>query len=873
MWRWIALLLFAGLAALPALAQEDDDEAAAFPDILDYYDSANVGPQPDGRVVVATNQVLDPFGLQVQFPGRPNDCAFSPDGSLVAVADAWGGLVRFIDPATGEIRSQVKLPNEMPGYSGVTFSPDGQRLWVSGSRNVIFVLERNAEGAYELKDPIDVGESVTPVGISLSADASRLYVCLNRKNQVAVLDAATGETLSTVDVGVAPFAALEGPGGTLYVTNWGGRRATEGDVTEPTGNAGPVVVDPRTHVASLGSVSVIDLATGTEAAQIATGLHPCEMALSPDGATLYVACANSDQISVIDTARNAVARTIDVKPLPELPFGSAPNALALAPDGATLYVSLGTNNAIAVLATDEDRAVGYIPVGWYPGGLDLSPATGTLAVCNIKGIGSRDPRDPKGFNSHHYLGSLSLVPTEDAAGEREALTQRTLTNNRMTATLTALGPARADAPPLALPERHGEPSRIKHVIYIIKENKTYDQVLGDMAEGNGDPKLCIYPEEVTPNHHALAREFALLDNFYCCGTLSADGHQWTDSGYATDYIEKGFRGWPRSYPYDGNDAMAYAPGGFLWDNARAHGKSVRIYGEFVGAKLQEGATWADYYRDYLNGTSETSVAAVPKIASIADILCPTYVGFPLTVPEVYRAREFLREFHANVAAGSLPDLMILLMPVDHTSGSKTLPTLNAQLADNDLALGQVVDAVSHSAVWDETAIFVTEDDPQSALDHVDGRRTLGYVISPYTPRGAVVSTNYNQTSMLKTMELILGLPPMTQFDLLASPMRACFTEDRDSTPYSVRPNNIPLDQMPEQAAALDSRLAGWWELYCSLDYSQEDLCDETALNLCQWHLLRGPDEPYPVGRYGRPDQIEDYEEFVEAHPELFEPAA
>ncbi len=872
MCRLLSFALVFALVLSPVLAQEDDDEAA-FEDILDYYDNANVGPQPDGRVVVATNQVLDPFGAQVEFAGRPNDCAFSPDGSLIAVSDAWAGMLRFVDPTGGALVSEVKLPGEMPGYSGVVFRPDGGRLWVSGSRNVIFVLDRGEDGTYALADPLDFGESVTPVGISLSADGAHLYVCLNRKNQIAILDAATGETLKTIDVGVAPFAAVEGKDGRLYVTNWGGRRAVEGDVTEPAGNAGPVVVDPRTHVASLGSVSVVDLAISTEVAQIETGLHPCEMALTADGRTLYVACANSDTVLEIDTGLTQVVRTIDVKPLDELPFGCSPNALTLSPDGHTLYVSLGTNNAVAVIHTTTGQVMGYMPVGWYPAGMDHSPTDDLLAVCNIKGVGSRDPRDPKGFNSHHYLGSVSLLPIPEAADTLPTLTARTLENNRMTATLTAVSPPRPDVAAAPLPERHGEPSTIKHVIYIIKENRTYDQVLGDMTEGNGEPKLCVYPEEITPNHHALAREFALLDNFYCCGTLSADGHQWTDSGFATDYIEKGFRGWPRSYPYDGGDAMAYSPGGFLWDNARAHGKTVRIYGEFVAARLQEGATWSDYYRDYLNGVSETSVLAVPKIQSIADIVCPTYVGFPQTVPEVYRAREFLKEFHANVEAGTLPNLMILLMPVDHTSGGKGLPTIPAQLADNDYAFGQIVEAVTHSPVWGETAIFVTEDDPQAGLDHVDGRRTLGYVISPYSPRGAVVSKNYNQTSMLKTMELILGLPPMTQFDLLASPMRACFTDTSDPTPYTLKPNNIPLDKMPEPETALDARMRRWWDLYCSLDFSQEDLCDEMTLNLCQWHLARGADAPYPVYEYGRPDQIEEYEEFVEDHPELFEPEA
>lgn len=865
-WTGVALLLL-----IVPVARGDGEDAEAFTDILDYYDNANVGPQPDGRVVVTTNQVLDPAGVQVEFPGRPNDCAFSPDGSIIAVADAWGGRVLILDSATGEEQQSITLEGEQPGYSGIVFSTDAQQLFVSGSRNLIWRLIRGADGSWAMDEALDVGDRVTPVGISWSRDGARLLVCFNRLNQVATIDPGSGAVLQTADVGVAPFAAVEGPGGKIYVTNWGGRLPAEGDVTEPAGNAGRVVVDPFTHVASLGSVSIVDSARFEETGQIEVGLHPCEMALSPDGRTLYVACANSDVIYVIDTKTDSVRHVIDVKPIPELPFGCAPNAVTLARNGATLYASLGTNNAVAVISTRTGTVRGYVPVGWYPGGLDASPDGRSIAVCNIKGIGSRNPVDPKGLNSHHYLGSLSLLETSSVVRTLGSLTRRTLGNNRMTAALAHLGAPRHGIAPVALPERHGEPSTIEHVIYIIKENRTYDQVLGDMQEGNGDPALCQYGEEVSPNHHALAREFALLDNFYCCGTLSADGHQWTDSGYATDYIEKGFRGWPRSYPYDGGDALAYSPGGFIWDSALAHRKTVRIYGEFVQAHIQAGAVWSDFYRDYKNGTNEFEVTATPKLDSLEGLICPTYIGFPQTVPDVYRAREFLREFRQFLAEGRLPNLMILLMPCDHFSGSATLPTIPAQMADNDYALGQIIEAVTHSEVWPRTAVFVTEDDPQNGLDHVDGRRTLGYVISPYTPRGMVVSRNYNQTSMLKTIELILGLPPMTQLDLLASPMEACFGDRADLTPYRAKKPNIALDTMPEEAA-MDPRTRAWWDLYCAQPFDQEDIGDEMTLNLCLWHLLQGPDVPYPVYEYGRPDQMDDYDRFVAEYPHLFGPA-
>ncbi|HQH74533.1 MAG TPA: alkaline phosphatase family protein, partial [bacterium] len=355
--------------------------------------------------------------------------------------------------------------------------------------------------------------------------------------------------------------------------------------------------------------------------------------------------------------------------------------------------------------------------------------------------------------------------------------------------------ARSDIAPVPVPERHGEPSVFEHVVYIIKENRTYDQVFGDLPQGNGDPSLVHFGREVTPNHHALAETYTLFDNFYCSGVLSADGHQWTNEAYVTDYLERFFGDFTRSYPYDGDDPLAYASTGFIWDNVLRHGLTFRNYGEFVQAELDPPkAQFLDFYKDYLEGTHTIKMRARTELKRLEPYLCPTYVGFPNTVPDVIRVREFLKEFREFERQGSLPNFIILLLPNDHTSGTRPdRPTPRASVADNDLSLGQIVEAVSHSRFWEKTCIFVVQDDPQDGLDHVDSHRTVALVISPYTRRGFVDSTMYTQPGMLKTIELILGIPPMNQFDLLATPMRACFQNEPDFTPYKALKNNIPLD--------------------------------------------------------------------------------
>jgi YVTN family beta-propeller protein len=822
----------------------------------DLYDRSRVGPLPDGRIVVPTSQVLSPAGKQVEFSNRPTDAAMSPDGRTLAVLNR--AQVVLIDLENATVSQRVETGKL--SYAGILFMPDGKTVVASTAESdLVFIAleEKAARVAERVKIPCRAGGESVPCGMTLSHDGKELYVTMNRSDSLAVVDVAGRALVREIEVGKAPYGVTTA-GGKAFVSNWGGRHPREGDATEPAGNAGSIVVDPVTHVAASGTVSVVDLSSGKSVAEIEVGLHPSAIVANASGTRIYVANANSDTVSVIDAAEKSVVETISVRPAKAAIFGSSPNGLALSDDESVLYVANGTNNAVCVVelsgrargnkepGPDRSRVLGFIPTAWYPGQVVLDSKRKRLCVVNVKGIGSRDVRRPQGFNSHDYLGSVSLIDAPDA----DALSRHTAAveeNNRMERMLAAMEEPRPGVEPVPVPARRGEPSMFKHVIYIIKENRTYDQVFGDMREGNGMAELCSFGEEVTPNHHKIAREFTLFDNLYCSGTLSADGHQWTDEAYVTDYLEKAYGGFPRSYPYDGGDALAYAPTGFIWDNALARGLTLRVYGEFVGAKIEpRDATFVDILTDWREATERVKITARAKIKSLEPYICPTFVGFPNTVPDIWRAGQFISEFRKFEASGKLPDLIVMLLPNDHTSGTRPgQPTPRAAVADNDFALGRIVDVISHSKFWPETCIFVVEDDPQAGWDHVDGHRTVGLVISPYTRRRYVDSTNYNQVSIVKTIEMMLGLPPMNQMDAMATPMRTCFWEKPDLTPYDHVSNKIPLDELNPPPEKLKGQARADALLSAALPLDDVDEAPEDIFNRIIWRATMGYDRPYP----------------------------
>jgi YVTN family beta-propeller protein len=860
--RTSTVFLAACLAA-PAALRADD------------LDRLPVGVQPDGRIVVPTNQVLQPAGTQVTFPGRPVDLAFVDGGKTLVVKNMKNLIV--LDAATAKVKQTLPSP---VGFSVVGLLAEGDRVYVTDSQNHLRVAERRADGTYEWGKPIRLdppavgGKAVYPAGIARQ-EKDRLWVAASRGNSIQLIDTAAGKVEQVVPVGVAPYGICPAGPNKCYVSNWGGD-PPKPDEPQTKSSETPIRIDARTGIANDGTVSVVERVDGRwkQTKTIRVGLHPSGMVLSAQGRFLFVANAHSDTVSVIDTRTDQVVETVACRPEVRLPFGSGPNALALSPDGQRLYVANGTNNCIAVVALGTvaaeptggtwlpSKVLGLIPTGWYPGAVRVSADGKSLFVANVKGHGALsllkgDEKKPrpvaKGHNSHDHLGSVSIVDVPDA-GRLARYTRQVNANNRLAYSLAGLDKPRPEARPVPVPERHGEPSVFKHVIYVIKENRTYDQVFGDMKEGNGDPSLVLFGEDVTPNHHALARQFTLFDNFYCSGVLSADGHIWADQAYVGDYLEKAFGGFTRSYPDDGSDPLAYAATGFLWDNALAHGKSLRNYGEFVKSSYAKDATWTGVYKDYQAGKPRPDITARANLASLAPYTHPGYPWFPLFAPDVYRARLFLKDLRTYERRDFFPNLVYLTLPCDHTDGTKPeFPTPEAMVADNDLALGRIVEAVSKSRFWKDTCIFVVEDDPQNGFDHVDGHRTVALVVSPYTKRKFVDHTAYNQTGMVKTIELLLGLPPMNQLDLSATPLRNCFQTDPDLTPYECLPNKVPLDRMNPPLKKLSGKARYWAEKSLALNLDEGDEADEDTLNRILWHAVKGYDTPYPEHFAGRDD--------------------
>jgi len=758
-------------------------------------------------------------------------------------------------------------------FTGLVYAPDGRHIYFADTAGNIraFTVDKYSHlvgtpiaiPVPEAKAPKEKKE--IPCGLAVSRDSKRLYVVGNLGNKLHELDAETGKVLHSWNTGVAPYDIVL-VGSKAYVSNLGGRRPGKGDLAAPAGKGTMVRVDPVRQIPNEGSVTVIDLASSNVKTEISVELHPSGMAVSPNKKFLVVANSGSDTLSVIDTATDEMVEKIWARQTPADLFGAQPNALAFDYTGKRLYVCNGTENAVAVIQFEpEGRAskmLGLIPVGWFPGAIEVDSARNSLWVANIKGIGALrvfKPGDKVKLASHDSFGTVSVVPLPSDK-ELAAMTDIALRNMRYPKLAEAKLPARPGQPPRPLPERVGEPSLFKHVIYVLKENRTYDQVLGDMKEGNGNTNLCTFGERYTPNQHKIAREFALLDNTYCAGVQSADGHQWTDSAIANEYVERQVTSdFPRSYPggkvEDGMDALAWSSSGFIWDNAIAHGKTFRNYGEWMISEAnwvdkkghKDKPTWQDFWNDYKTGTNRTRLGCRPGIETLRKYSPTNTVGWDLNVPDVVRASEFIKALMQYETDGQFPDFVMLFLPSDHTGGTRgKTPTPGAQLADNDLAFGHVVEAVTHSSFWPETCIMAIEDDPQAGWDHVSGYRTTCYIVSPYTRRRQTVSAQYNQISLVRTIELILGLPPMNQMDATATPMSECFTEIPDFTPFDSVTNNYPLDRTnPDPKKITDRRLRKDAVVSAKLRLDEPDRCPEDVLNRILWRAMKGPDEPYP----------------------------
>ncbi|MCB1693383.1 MAG: bifunctional YncE family protein/alkaline phosphatase family protein, partial [Pseudomonadales bacterium] len=721
------------------------------------------GPRPDGSVLLPNHWYLTPTGKQVPVGDLPLAMALSPDGKYLLVTNN-GYADQYVSVIDVAKQKEVDRFPMKQSWLGLAFSPDGKTVYVSaGGMDEVEVLEfDDGELEHERTLPVKATGDETPYfvsGLTVSADGRRLYACALRQNKLMSFDLTSPDSLPTlVDVGDWPYTTvLDEPRHRAYVSNWGDR-----------------------------SVSVVDLNQGRETARIPVGDHPNAMALATRRHMLYVVSANDNELTAIDLTTAQVESVTSLAPYDGAsPSGTTPNGLALTSDETTLYIANADNNSVSVVdVSDKPRILGAIPTGWYPTAVRVNRDGDTLYIANGKGLGSApNPGGPQPTDREHssqyigelFLGTVGIVPVPDAA-TLSRMTTQVAKNNGFDTIQSRLEPGSPHVAPRAVPRHLGEPSTIKHVFYIVKENRTYDQILGDLPQGEGDPALSLFGRQVTPNHHALAESFVLFDNFYVDAEVSQDGHSWSMGAYATDFTEKM---WPtnysgRTFPAPIYLTVAFPSTGFLWDAAASAGVSYRSYGEFV-RKGMEG-----------------SYSPVP---ALADHVSPTYPSLDLTIRDQARADAFIAELNAMIEAGDVPALNILSLPSDHTLGTRPGAwTPRAMMADNDLALGRIIEAISHSPIWKESVVFVIQDDSQNGPDHIDAHRTVSLIASPWAKRGYVDHTMYDTVSLLRTLELILGLSPMSQYDAAAVPMFDAFTDKPDLTPFGARPDTWSLEE-------------------------------------------------------------------------------
>jgi len=857
---FVIILSLGFLSGLPASGQQSQR------DHIPYDDSTLTSLQ--APYAMPYNRWIDAAGVTVRF-GDPKlenhslDAVLLPGGELLAVEDRYGIILFKANghqvmarySFTGD-RKYGQLMSTYSGIKAIKYKGAVHLFWGAGHNPDSYVMEAVWDG-----HDLDVVQAIpfpalTQAPMTLPNDVLvreedgelYLYVVLNGSNQLTKLRVRDQAVSWTSPTGVAPYG-LTMAAGKIFVTNWAGPVPADTVGKETAGVPyGSAYTDPRTGATARGTVTVIDPGNGKFITDIEVGLHPSAIIHSPDEKTVFVANGNSDYVSIIHTATLEVTDTIPVSPFEKSDryAGSTPCALAIDPAAGRLYVANGMNNALAVidLRSHKPAILGFIPTEAWPSGIAVDK--NTLYVTNLEAIGSRSKQN-NAYNSHWQQASVSWIPIPDAK-QLESYTTRVRQMNLSFRELLSRQLPRPGVMPQPVPERIGEPSVFRHVVYIIKENRTYDQVLGDMTEGRGEPSFCVFGDSVTPNQHKLARDFQLLDNYYVSGKSSAEGHQWADASMVTDYVERMVRAWFRSYPHAQYDAMVYDKEGFIWNNALDHGKTVRIYGEACTTTIDKQLDWTQIY--HLHETGQPFDAKnVSTISRVRPILSAAYPGYDDSrITDQLRADAFIKELkeYENRPGDKWPQLMVMSLPNDHTTGmSPGYPTPRAMVADNDLALGRIVEAITHSRFWDSTAIFVTEDDSQAGWDHISAYRTTGFVISPYSRLQRTVSTNYNQTSLLRTIEQILGIPPMNAVDATALPMFDCFAGHRDTTTYTLIPNRIPLNEMNHPLAELKGRSRRYARMSLENKTDEIDEGDDDVFNRILWWATRGS-RPYPI---------------------------
>ena len=916
--RPLAGLLATGLT-LPAFAQSNP-----FP----IY---TTGAQPNGTFVVSDGQIITPAGKQVDLGirVRAKAVAVNPSSKNHTAAVLTLGAseaVEVFDIRTGEVlQNYIAFGSDSSGsFNGIAYTPDGKHLVFSQDSSHVTIADVSAEGLLTDNAQVSVppdssfitcfpnsppagyanpcGSFYTkstsyPGGIAISKDGKSAYALLDQNDTLTKIDLTKSTPVEgkQLRVGNVPHSiVIDSDGDTAYVSNEGGRAATEADFQ--INSAGTeIVADPVVGAAITGTVSVVDLKSMKVKATVYTGLHPTGLAFY--GGYLLVANTYSDTISMVDTTTNEVKKTINLGLPIGIPgshkpaYGAAPDSIAVDEKAGIAYVALYNANAVAVVdlkANTKHAVIGMIPVAYAPASVVLNKGESKLIVANDKGVGTlysfETDHGVTDYNTHQDNGTVSIVPVPDGNKLKE-MTEQVFQNNHwdLTENIESASGGTQDTKAKALPDKIGDPSTIKHVFLIIRENRTYDQVLGDVAGGNGDSSLAVFGEKDTPNAHKLVKRFPLLDNFYDPSRQSADGHQWIVEGMAPYADDIQSPDWVRSYP-GGNagDAMAYQKTGFIFSEASAAGLSLKMYGEYAENDTftpPDGSgkepTWTQFYNDAKNFESgaektlyyQNTVHPMSSVPAVYDHLVPNFPLFDLNIPDQFRVDLWSQDFYADVKAGTVPTLSILWIMKDHTGGP---PTADAEQADNDLAVGRIIDDISHSNVWSTSAIFMEEDDAQNGVDHVDGHRSPGYIISPYAKQyGPVDHTYYTQVNMTRTIEQILGLPPMNQFDLVASPMKTDFVDGtppaENFKPYTHLVNTVPLDMgvttttasiakepiSPEVKALKVAWLKKKHQIFAG-KLAKPDAEDPDTVSHLNWYMSTGFTRPYPGEKTVRP---------------------
>lgn len=787
-----------------------------------------------------TGQLLNPAGKSLRVAGRVMSIALARGGRFLAVKT--DSRLAMVDTDSFTVVKEYPFPQPKDGGSmhGLAVSGDGSTIFFTGKERNLYGAKVEDQGTLTFAPTVDLSvekqAAPNPLGLALSPDGRMALVALAVANQLAVVDLAAGKVVGRIPVGVCPYGVAVTPDGkTALVSNFGGSRAKLGDHTERSAGT-DVAVDARS-VALRGTVSVIDLGKRKVVAEIATGIHPEAMTISPEGRLLYVVDASGDGISVIDVARRKLSGKFNTKPQADLPYGSLTTGVSLSADGQILFAANAGNNAVALLHPDRpsEPPYAFIPAGGFPGSLAVRGRD--LFIGNVLG----------------YYGKLQKVTLPASAEELGQMTAVARRSFHLAEILRAQVQARPGVPPKPVPDHPGEPSPIKHVVYIIKENKKFDQVLGDLGRGNCEPKLCEFPRATTPNAHALADQFVLLDNYYCNGVLSCDGHQWAIQGLTTPVREKDWSNQHISYSF-GIDPLCYGGCGFIWDHLLRRGLSFRNFGELDEAIPGAGLRWTNFYASWKSQSPRTGFTCHYQIETLRRYSDLRYPGWAMSIPDQVRADAFVAALAEFDREGKMPDFVTIYLPNDHTQGAgRGVPTPRAYVADNDLALGKVIAALSRSRFWKDMAVFINEDDPQTGADHVDGHRSLCLVAGPYVKHGGgVVSHFYNQDSVLHTICRIFGVPPMNQLVALAPVMTECFQDTPDYAPYACLANQVPLDELNPDPKNVPSktqaRLAPMTE---RLDFSAPDRIDPHAEMFSRWvwATVRG-DEPFPAGYTG-----------------------